>query len=122
MDMPKLDASLNHFCKATDEAMHQLISEQVPMLVGTDAPAPGTTYGASVHGELVLFVREGMTPIQALASATSVPARAFRLEDRGKISPGMRADLLLVQGDPTRDIKDTRNIVAVWKRGIRVDR
>jgi imidazolonepropionase-like amidohydrolase len=122
MEMPKLDASLNHFCKATDEAMHQLISEQVPMLVGTDAPAPGTTYGASVHGELVLFVREGMTPIQALASATSVPARAFRLEDRGKISPGMRADLLLVQGDPTRDIKDTRNIVAVWKRGIRVDR
>ena len=63
-----------------------------------------------------------MTPLQALAAATSAPARAFRLTDRGCIRPGMRADLLLVEGDPTQDILATRNIVAVWKRGVRIQR
>jgi imidazolonepropionase-like amidohydrolase len=67
-------------------------------------------------------VRDGMTPIQALSAATSVPAHIFRLPDRGVIKPGMRADLVLVQGDPTENILDTRKIVAVSKRGIRVQR
>jgi imidazolonepropionase-like amidohydrolase len=62
-----------------------------------------------------------MTPIQTLAAETSVPARIFR-PDRGAIKPGMRADLVLVQGDPTENILDTRKIVAVWKRGVRVQR
>ena len=69
-----------------------------------------------------LLVRAGLRPAEALASATSVPARAFRLADRGRIAPGMRADLLLVRGDPTADIKATRNIVGVWKQGIKLDR
>ncbi len=92
----------------------------VPLLAGTDAPAPGATYGASVHAELELFVHDGLTATRALATATSVPARAFRLSDRGRIAPDMRADLLLVQGDPTTNILDTRKIVAVWKRGVRI--
>ena len=75
-----------------------------------------------MHGELELLVHDGMTPVQALSAATSVAARAFRLSDRGLIRPGLRADLLLVQGDPTENILDTRNIVAVWKRGVRVQR
>jgi imidazolonepropionase-like amidohydrolase len=120
LGMAKPDASKNHYCKGTDEAIHQLVRERVPLLVGTDAPVPGTTYGASVHGELALLVGDGLTPVQALAAATSVPARTFRLSDRGQIKPGMRADLVLVQGDPTRNILDTRNIIAVWKRGVRV--
>ena len=53
---------------------------------------------------------------------TSVPARVFGLKDPGRIRSGMRADLVLVEGDPTRDIRATRKIAAVWKRGIRVDR
>jgi imidazolonepropionase-like amidohydrolase len=80
------------------------------------------TYGASIHGELDLFVRAGMKPIQALAAATARPARAFRLEDRGSIRSGLRADLVLVEGNPTVDILATRNIVAVWKRGRQVRR
>ena len=63
-----------------------------------------------------------MTPEQALAAATSVPAREFHLDDRGEITPGKRADLLLVKGDPTRDITVTRDIVGVWKQGVRDDR
>src|SRR5207244_203548 len=122
MNMSKPDPSANHLCVAADEAVRQLIRAGVSVLTGTDAPAPGATYGASVHGELELLVDDGLTPTQALAAATSVPARAFRLSDRGRISPEMRADLLLVQGDPTKNILDTRNIVAVWKRGYRAQR
>jgi imidazolonepropionase-like amidohydrolase len=60
--------------------------------------------------------------VQALTAATSAAARAFRLEDRGRIAPRMRADLVLVEGDPTRDILATRRIVGVWKRGMAVER
>ena len=122
MNMPKADPAANHLCKGTDEALRNLIQAGVSILTGTDAPAPGATYGASVHGEMELLVADGMTPVQALASATSIPSKAFGLSDRGLIRPGMRADLLLVQGNPTENILDTRNIVAVWKRGIRVER
>lgn len=92
------------------------------MMAGTDAPSPGTAYGASQHGELELLVGAGLTPLQALVAATSAPARAFRLADCGRIGPGLRADLVLVEGDPDRDITATRRIVGVWKRGVAVER
>jgi imidazolonepropionase-like amidohydrolase len=107
---------------ASDQAMQQLIAEDVTILAGTDAPIPGTTYGASLHQELVLYVTLGMSPEHALAAATSVPARIFGLKDRGQIKPGMRADLVLVRGNPTVDIHDTRTIVDVWKHGVRMQR
>jgi len=69
-----------------------------------------------------MYVRAGLTPLQALTAATSAPAKAFRLSDRGFVRPGLRADLLLVDGDPTTDILATRNIVAIWKKGARVQR
>ena len=66
--------------------------------------------------------RAGLTPDKALAAATSVPAARFGLADRGRIAPGLRADLVLVDGDPTKDITQTRAIDGVWKRGVAVDR
>jgi imidazolonepropionase-like amidohydrolase len=57
-----------------------------------------------------------------LIAATSAPAGAFHLSDRGVIAPGKRADLLLVNGDPARDIKATRDIAGVWKEGVALDR
>jgi hypothetical protein len=75
-----------------------------------------------MHREIELLVGAGLTPVEALAAATSAPARAFSLADRGRIAPGMRADLLLVNGDPTRDVTATRAIVGVWKGGVPVDR
>jgi imidazolonepropionase-like amidohydrolase len=119
---PKADPSAAHRCAGADAAVRALVRAGVPLLTGTDAPVPGTTYGASVHAELELLVRDGITPLQALAAATAVPARCFRLADRGRVRPGLRADLLLVDGDPTRDVLHTRDIVAVWKRGVRVPR
>lgn len=122
MSMTKPDPSANHLCGAADQAVRQLTQAGVPLLTGTDAPTPGATYGASVHGELELLVRIGLTPVQALVAATSAPAAAFRLADRGRILPGKRADLLLVDGDPTKNILDTRKIIAVWKRGVQVQK
>ena len=107
---------------AAEEAVRQLRAAHAPLLAGTDAPNPGTTHGASLHRELELLVKAGLTPAEALAAATSVPAKQFGLEDRGTIAPGKRADLLLVDGDPTADIKATRKIAGVWKLGVAVDR
>ena len=122
------DPSRSQMCKGTDEAMRELIKARVPILAGTDSASTNqmafamTGFGASLHGELKLLVDDGMTPVQALAAATSVPARAFRFADRGRIEPRMRADLLLVKGNPATDILATRNIIAVWKKGVRIKR
>ena len=92
------------------------------ILAGTDASSPGTAHGASMHQELQLLVEAGLSPIAALTAATAAPAERFGLPDRGGIAPGLLADLLLVAGDPTKDITASRNIVAVWRRGARLDR
>ncbi len=101
-----------------EAAVRALHHAGVPILAGTDAPAPGLAHGLSLHRELELLVRSGLTPPEALASATSKPARAFGFRDRGRIAEGLRADLLLVNGDPTVDITATRDVVGVWKLGV----
>ncbi|MEL6896919.1 MAG: amidohydrolase family protein, partial [Planctomycetota bacterium] len=93
----------------------------IPILAGTDSPNPGTVHGASMHQELQILVAAGLSPTEALRSATSIPADTFSLTGRGRIAVGSRADLLLVEGDPTHDIKCTMNIAAVWKNGFPID-
>ncbi|MEC0245120.1 amidohydrolase family protein [Paenibacillus chitinolyticus] len=96
----------------------------VDILVGTDvSPVPvpnlgGLAHGASVHHEMQLLVMAGFTPIEALQSATSKPARRFGLNDRGQIAVGALADLVLVDGDPTTNISDTLSIQGVWSKGV----
>ncbi|OAG44244.1 hypothetical protein AYO21_01701 [Fonsecaea monophora] len=97
-------------------------TETIDVLVGTDSSFPvphlaGIAHGASVHYELQLLVEAGFTPVEALRAATSVPARCFGLGDRGLIKEGLRADLVLVQGGPTGDIRDTLSVKSVWRRG-----
>ena len=118
LEMPAPPSTIR--CDAAPQAIRQLVAAEVPLLAGTDSPAPGTTYGASLHKELEHLVNAGLTPTAALAAATSAAAGAFRMSDRGRIKTGMRADLLLVDGDPSKQIRATRNIVAIWKRGIRL--
>jgi imidazolonepropionase-like amidohydrolase len=107
---------------AAVETVKLLRAAKVPILAGTDAPNPGTAFGVSLHRELELLVEAGLTPVEALVAATSAPAARFRLSDRGRIAAGLRADLLLVKGDPTTDILATRDLVGVWKLGVRFDR
>lgn len=79
----------------------------------------GVKFGISLHHELSLYVhRCGLSPVEALRSATAVSAKRFRLGDRGKIASGLKADLLLVKGDPTTSIDCTLDIVDVWRNGV----
>jgi hypothetical protein len=94
----------------------------VLLLAGSDAPNPGAAHGASVHRELELLVRAGLSPVEALRAATAAPAAAFGLDDRGRIAPGLKADLVLVRGDATRDVMATRDLAGIWKDGVRVER
>jgi len=103
-------------------AVRALRAAGVPLLAGTDAPNPGTSHGVSIHRELELLVEAGLTPAEALTAATAAPARAFGLDDRGTIAPGRRADLLLVEGDPTADVRAVRAIERMWKGGREVER
>ena len=83
----------------------------VPLVAGTDE-VPGFT----LQHELALYVRAGLTPAQALQVATWNGAKYAKvLDDRGSIAPGKRADLVLVDGDPTRDIADIRKVATVVK-------
>jgi imidazolonepropionase-like amidohydrolase len=95
----------------------------VDILVGTDVSFPiphlgGLAHGVSVHHELQLLVKAGFMPIEALRSATSIPAKRFSLHDRGIIAEGFRADFILVNGNPTENISDTLSIIGVWKEGV----
>ncbi len=107
---------------SAEKGVRQLKAAKVPILAGTDAGNPGTSHGSALHRELELLVNAGLTPSEALTAATSAPAKAFRLNDRGEIAVGKRADLLLVNGDPTRDITATRDIAGIWKGGVPFDR
>ncbi len=100
------------------ESVRLLHEAGVPILAGTDS----ATHGVSIHRDLELLVLAGLAPAAALAAATANPAAAFGLDDRGRIAPGLRADLVLVQGDPTANIKATRAIQRIWKAGVEVDR
>ena len=101
----------------------QLLHEAgIALLAGTDAPNPATAHGVSLHEELQIMVKAGYTPEEALNAATALPARMFHLGGRGRVAVGARADLVLVDGDPTKMIADTLSIERIWKNGHAVDR
>jgi len=89
--------------------------------------ASGSDVGVFPHGEnareLELMVSYGMTPVAALASATSVNARVMHLDGQiGRVAQGLQADLVAVMGDPTKDISATRRVQLVMKAGLVVKR
>jgi hypothetical protein len=95
----------------------------VRLLAGTDAPLPYLIPGLSLHDELVLLVRAGLTPMEALRTATYNPAAYLgALDSLGTIRPGRLADLVLLEADPLSDIRNTRRIHTVIANGRVVDR
>ncbi|MET9214748.1 MULTISPECIES: amidohydrolase family protein [unclassified Nocardia] len=89
------------------------------LLAGTDATPYVPAHGSGLHRELELLTAAGLPPLDVLTAATSRTADRFGLSDRGRVAPGLRADLLLVEGDPTTDITATSAIAEVWRRGVR---
>lgn len=96
----------------------------VTILAGSDAVNGGQFPGAGLHDELAKLVEAGMTPAEALRAATYDNARflAGAQADFGEISPGRRADLVLVDGDPTVDIARSQRITHVWLNGVDLQR
>ena len=93
------------------ENVRRLHAADVRLLAGTDAPNPGTASGLSLHGELRLLRRAGLSAAETLAAATSAPAAIFGLDDRGVIEDGRIADLVLVDGDLENDLSLSPRIV-----------
>ena len=94
----------------------------VHILAGTDAPLRNSPPGFGLHEELALLVKGGMSPFDALSAATIEPARYLgMLDSAGTIAAGKLADLVLLGGDPLRDIRQTRRVVAVVANGRLID-
>jgi imidazolonepropionase-like amidohydrolase len=86
----------------------------VIIVAGSDARIPGHEF----HRELELLVKAGLTPMEAIQSATIVPARVMKLDkELGTIQPGKRADLIIVDGNPLENISLIRNVKTIIKDG-----
>jgi len=113
MNIPD-DATAARYIKSYDklvEFVGRAYKAGVPLLAGTDG-VPGFT----LQHELALYVRAGLTPSQALQVATWNAAKVARvLDNRGSITPGKRSDLILIDGDPTKDIGDIRKVSLVLR-------
>ena len=104
-----------------ENVVRRLYENGVQILAATDANpghyAPEVAYGTSMHRELELLVQAGMSPKDVLASATSRGADVFNIERLGTIKEGKRAVLILVEGRPDKNIKDTTKIKQIWIDG-----
>jgi imidazolonepropionase-like amidohydrolase len=90
----------------------------VPVMAGSDFPAPFLVPGYALHQELELLVEAGMTPLDALRAATINAARYLGQDHiKGSIEPAKAADMVLLDADPLHDIKNTRRIFGVMLRG-----
>jgi imidazolonepropionase-like amidohydrolase len=94
------------------KALHE---NGIPIVAGTDQAFPGY----SLDRELELYVRAGLTPMEALQAATITPARVMKMDNTtGSISVGKDADLIVVDGNPVEDIRQLRKVYWVFKNGI----
>ena len=113
MDIPD-DATGTRYKQSFDKMVDfvgRAYKAGVPVVAGTDE-----VEGFTLQHELALYVKAGLTPAQALQVATWNGAKYSNvLEELGSIAPGKRADLILVDGDPTRDIADIRKVTTVIK-------
>jgi imidazolonepropionase-like amidohydrolase len=129
----KMSADAGRQPKDYEERRHtvarevQLVDEMhragVGLLAGTDDSNPYSFPGFSLHDELQMLVMSGLTPMQALQTATRNPAVFLgRLKELGTIEPGKLADLVLLDADPLVQIRNTKKINAVIKNGVLYDR
>jgi imidazolonepropionase-like amidohydrolase len=97
-----------------DASIEEAIRAGVRIAFSTDGPLPGN----DPWREFVWLVRRGMTTVQAIQSATVHAAELLGLDDRGRLVPGLLADLIAVRGDPTQQIEAMENVLFVMKDGV----
>ena len=122
-----VDAGIPAFVVEQCEALHEslvsfledAIRQGVRIAAGNDAGAPLVQIGDMVD-ELELYVKHGMTPLGALASATTVTAGLFNLDDVGLVEAGYVADLLVLASDPLESLEPLRTPVQVFRAGVAV--
>src|SRR5260370_3588961 len=103
--------------KKEEETLVNILRGRGTMLAGTDSPLDNVA--TALHLNLRAQVKFGLEPWQALQTATILPAKAFGVSgDLGTVEPGKLADLVLVSGDPLKEVKDAANVVFVMKNGI----
>ncbi|KAI0426027.1 putative hydrolase [Xylaria sp. FL1042] len=108
---------------AAEETVKRLKEAGVPIIAGTDANLVQgliaiVPFGISLHEELRLLVKAGLSPAEALRATTSVAAEHWGLSDRGVIAPGKRADLVLLSENPLDDISASKTIQKIWLAGV----
>jgi imidazolonepropionase-like amidohydrolase len=94
----------------------------VPILAGTDMVNPGTVAGVSLLHEIELLKHAGLSDLDMLAAATSRGADLLALADRGRIAPGQRADLVLMNVTSIDKVAGSYDISAIWRNGHFVER
>jgi imidazolonepropionase-like amidohydrolase len=113
--MPDKQAKLyaNHFVNMK-KLVKVLFDNGIPVIAGTDMGFPGW----SLHRELELYVEAGLTPMEALQTATIIPARIMNLDQQtGSLAVGKQADLVILNNNPLTDIRQIRNIQNIVKGG-----
>ena len=111
---PELQAKAAEVFPQARKTISRAIEKGVKVACGTDAPA--IPHGRNAK-ELIALVDRGMTPAQAIRAATVVSADLIDVDDRGRIVPGLLADIIGVHGDPTADITATEQVKFVMKDG-----
>jgi imidazolonepropionase-like amidohydrolase len=111
---PELQAKAAEVFPRAKETIHKAIQKGARIACGTDAPA--IPHGRNAK-ELVALVDRGMTPLQAIRAATTVSADLIGVEDRGRLEPGLLADVVGVKGDPLTDITVLERVPFVMKGG-----
>jgi len=123
MRNPESRPAIKRFLDETARLIRPVKAAGVRFLAGTDAPVSYAVPGYSLHDELVLLVKHGLTAMEALQSATVNPARFLgREKELGTIQKGKHADLVLLDANPLQNIHNTRRIRAVVANGRLLDR
>ena len=97
-----------------------LVDQGVRIAMGTDTGPPARFQGFFEHLEMEMMVDSGLTPMQALVSATGDAARCHRNNDLGVIAEGRVADLLVIGANPAENIRNLRSIEQVWMGGKKI--
>jgi len=104
------------------KSVAKLAAAGARIILGSDTGLEDHPFGFAEQKELQMMAEAGMTPAQVIVAATSRSAEFLGLSDRGAIAPGKRADLLVVDGNPLDDIRNTRRIAGMYLAGKEVDR